>query len=306
MPGYYLGGNLYRPLKPAPPAVSPPSPRRTATGPTAASSIPCSRPCRRAASISRSRATSSFCYDMVGYNDTIQTPHDFGTPAEQLWDFGSLSLQLWNSIRVVDFLQSLPGVNASQIGATGASGRRHADLPPRGDRRPHPVLRARQHDLRHHAGRRPLRECAQPAPGHLQRGDRRDDGAAPHDHGLRHRRLDEEQRSPKSSPPIHAIYELYDKRRQRGEHAPGRAAQLQPAGARGGLPLLRQARARRDRRRQVQGTQHPRRKTPGHARPAQPHAAGQRTGLRRDLRAVGAHRAERSSTRSRTAASCAR
>jgi hypothetical protein len=59
---------------------------------------------------------------MVGYNDTVQTPHDFGSPVEQLWDFGSLSLQLWNSIRAVDFLQSLPGVNAARIGATGASG----------------------------------------------------------------------------------------------------------------------------------------------------------------------------------------
>jgi dienelactone hydrolase len=63
-----------------------------------------------------------FAYDMVGYNDTIQTPHDFGNPVEQLWDFGPLSLQLWNSIRVVDFLQSLPGVNPEMIGATGASG----------------------------------------------------------------------------------------------------------------------------------------------------------------------------------------
>src|ERR1035441_2095707 len=59
---------------------------------------------------------------MVGYNDTIQTPHDFGNPVEQLWDFGPLSLQLWNSIRAVDFLESLPGVDAAHIGATGASG----------------------------------------------------------------------------------------------------------------------------------------------------------------------------------------
>ena len=59
---------------------------------------------------------------MVGYNDTIQTPHAFGGPREQLWGFGPLGLQLWNSIRVVDFLQSLPDVDPERIGATGASG----------------------------------------------------------------------------------------------------------------------------------------------------------------------------------------
>jgi dienelactone hydrolase len=59
---------------------------------------------------------------MVGYNDTIQTPHDFATPRDNLWDFCPLPLQTWNSIRVVDFLESLPGVNPKKIGATGASG----------------------------------------------------------------------------------------------------------------------------------------------------------------------------------------
>ena len=64
-----------------------------------------------------------FSYDMVGYNDTIQTPHDFGDkPVEELWGFGPFGLQLWNSIRAIDFLEKLPGVNPKMIGATGASG----------------------------------------------------------------------------------------------------------------------------------------------------------------------------------------
>jgi dienelactone hydrolase len=59
---------------------------------------------------------------MVGYNDTIQTPHDFGGPREQLWSFGPMGLQLWNSMRALDFLQSLPDVDAERIGMTGESG----------------------------------------------------------------------------------------------------------------------------------------------------------------------------------------
>lgn len=65
----------------------------------------------------------AFAYDMVGYNDTLQLPHSFGeTQAEQLWSFHPLGIQLWNSIRAVDFLTSLPEVDARRIGVTGASG----------------------------------------------------------------------------------------------------------------------------------------------------------------------------------------
>ena len=122
MPGYYLGGNLYRPLKPAPeggfPAIASPHGhwQYGRLEHSTVASVPA-----RCINLAQ-QGYVVFCYDMVGYNDTIQTPHDFGSPAEQLWDWGSLSLQTWNSIRVVDFLQSLPGVNPERIGATGASG----------------------------------------------------------------------------------------------------------------------------------------------------------------------------------------
>jgi dienelactone hydrolase len=123
LPGYYLGGNLYRPRRPAPPngfpgVVSPHG--HWAYGRlenTAIASVPA-----RAITLAR-QGYVVFTYDMVGYNDTIQTPHDFGDkPVEQLWAFGPLGLQLWNSIRSVDFLQSLAGVDPNRIGVTGASG----------------------------------------------------------------------------------------------------------------------------------------------------------------------------------------
>jgi dienelactone hydrolase len=123
LPGYYLGGNLYRPLKPAPPEGFPAV--LTLHGHwaygrlenTTIASVPA-----RAINLAR-QGYVALAVDMVGYNDSIQTPHDFGEkPVEQLWGFGSFGLQLWNAIRAVDFLQSLPGVNPNRIGATGASG----------------------------------------------------------------------------------------------------------------------------------------------------------------------------------------
>jgi len=123
LPGYYLGGNLYRPLKPAPPEGFPAV--LTPHGHwvygrlehTTIASVPA-----RAINLAR-QGYVVLAVDMVGYNDTIQTPHDFGDkPVEQLWGFGPFGLQLWNAIRAIDFLQSLPGVNPNMIGATGASG----------------------------------------------------------------------------------------------------------------------------------------------------------------------------------------
>src|SRR3954447_3603278 len=105
LPGYYLGGNLYRPLRSAPaegfPAVLSPHGHWSygRLEHTDVASVPA-----RAISLAR-QGYVVFAYDMVGYNDTIQTPHDFGdTPREQLWAFGPFGLQLWNSIRALDFV----------------------------------------------------------------------------------------------------------------------------------------------------------------------------------------------------------
>jgi hypothetical protein len=122
MPGYYLGGNLYRPLKAAPaggfPAIV--SPHGHWDYGRLENSVTASVPARCINLAQQGYVV--FAWDMVGYNDTVQTPHDFGTPREQLWDWGSLSLQMWNAVRAVDFVESLPGVNPARIGATGASG----------------------------------------------------------------------------------------------------------------------------------------------------------------------------------------
>lgn len=62
-------------------------------------------------------------WDMVGYEDTKQLPHDFGrSPEELAWLFSPFSLQLWNAIRALDFVESLPEVNRFLIGMTGTSG----------------------------------------------------------------------------------------------------------------------------------------------------------------------------------------
>ena len=123
LPGFYLAGNLYRPLNPAPaggyPAVISPHGHWNygRLENTDIASVPA-----RAINLAR-QGYVVFAYDMIGYDDTIQAPHDFGdTPVEELWSFGPFGIQLWNSIRAIDFLEKLPDVNPHKIGATGASG----------------------------------------------------------------------------------------------------------------------------------------------------------------------------------------
>lgn len=64
-----------------------------------------------------------FSYDMVGYNDTTGVSHRFaGSLDAWLWNTNLLGLQLWNSIRALDYVERLPFVDKRRLGMTGASG----------------------------------------------------------------------------------------------------------------------------------------------------------------------------------------
>ena len=120
LPGFYVGGNLYRPQNghgKHPGILNPhghwPYGRlensTVYSGPSLGISL-------------ARQGYVVFAYDMVGYTDTIQLPHQFGDAEQRLWSFGPLGLQLWDSIRALDFLASLEDVEPKQLGAVGASG----------------------------------------------------------------------------------------------------------------------------------------------------------------------------------------
>ena len=67
----------------------------------------------------------AFSYDMVGFNDMTQLgPHRkfFRAPKLQLWNISVMGLQTWNSIRALDFLESLPETDKTRLACTGESG----------------------------------------------------------------------------------------------------------------------------------------------------------------------------------------
>jgi dienelactone hydrolase len=120
MPGYYLGGNLYRPLHPQGKVPAVLTPHGHWSYGRLENSEDFSGP---ALGINLARqGYVAFAYDMVGYNDTLQTEHRFTSPTYQLWSFTPLGLQLWNSMRALDFVESLPEVDSQRIAVAGASG----------------------------------------------------------------------------------------------------------------------------------------------------------------------------------------
>jgi hypothetical protein len=73
---------------------------------------------------------AAFLYDMLGYADSVQFPQHrhgsgkegFVSPAADLRLQTHFGLQTWNSLRALDFLMSLEGIDTDRIGCTGASG----------------------------------------------------------------------------------------------------------------------------------------------------------------------------------------
>ena len=138
-PGFYLAGNLYRPLgkgKGLFPGVLNPH-GHWANGRMADSTNDGSVPAR-CISFAR-QGMVAFSYDMVGFNDThfpdslspnsgakrpfYQVHRQFGTNyTDELWGISLMGLQTWNSIRALDFLESLPDVDKKRLACTGASG----------------------------------------------------------------------------------------------------------------------------------------------------------------------------------------
>ncbi len=123
-PGFYVTGNLYRPKNASGklPAVLCPHGHWSYGR---LENTPINSGPARAIGFAR-QGYVAFIYDMVGYNDSSTITHKFAnhnvTGREALWGVNLLGLQLWNSIRAVDFLLGLPEVDPQRIACTGESG----------------------------------------------------------------------------------------------------------------------------------------------------------------------------------------
>src|SRR6185312_10522730 len=146
MPGHYVSGNLYRPLSRVSTAGDGKHPvilnphghwangrfyqagdaevakqlKTMAEGTPESAKYPLQARCAMLARL----GFIVFHYDMVGVADSKAIPHreGFKDVQAELRAQNFMGLQTWNSIRALDFVESLPDVDPKRIGVTGASG----------------------------------------------------------------------------------------------------------------------------------------------------------------------------------------
>lgn len=132
-PRFFVTGNLYRPLEERLPRPAVLCPHGHWPHGRLEDSDACSVPARCVNFAQQGYVV--FSYDMVGFLDSYQVDHAFGARHapdgygllgsrldDALWGINATGIHLWNSIRSLDFLQSLPEVDGDRIGCTGASG----------------------------------------------------------------------------------------------------------------------------------------------------------------------------------------
>ncbi len=119
LPGLYVTGNLFRPVRAKHPLAVILSPH----GHLLDSRLQDYHPdiCLPARGFFLAKMGAAvLVYDMVGYADNCQLPHSVAP--DTAWGLSLMALQTWNSIRALDFLLDLPGVDARRVGVTGESG----------------------------------------------------------------------------------------------------------------------------------------------------------------------------------------
>ncbi len=130
LPGFYVCGNLYRPVAkgagPFPAVLNPHG--HWAQGRLVDNGDASIR--ARCINFAR-QGMIAFSYDMLGYNDTTfpgqPANYDFhhlfaADKTNLLWNLTPMGVQTWDSIRALDFLETLPEVDRHRLACTGESG----------------------------------------------------------------------------------------------------------------------------------------------------------------------------------------
>jgi len=119
-PGLYVTGNLYRPLGGTPPYAAIANPHGHWGVGRLADNEDGSLPGRCIGQARRGMI--AFSYDMMGYNDANQYDHRWKDERLDLWGISAGGIQTLNSIRVLDFLATLPDADPTRLAVTGESG----------------------------------------------------------------------------------------------------------------------------------------------------------------------------------------